>query len=1456
MTKFIELNRKFHDLTEQELAEPEILAQNEHKYSSLTGWTELLESDRVLLLAEAGSGKTLEMREQAARLALEGHCAYFTELTSLAVNCFTDLLSASDEKSFGNWKNHRSSPAWFFLDAVDELKLTNGKFELALKRLAKALDDNFHQVRVIISCRPNDWRPLLDKSSVQSGLPISRKPMQVRSLPPEELFLLPLREHRNKSGKTAPQETDARKKDQEFRTVILLPMNSQQIELFAESSGLPHPQAFLQEIENQNAWTFARRPLDLMELIGIWKSDGKLGTRAEQHEANVIAKLRDNPERPDNNTLSDEKAREGAERLALALTLTRNRTLRSHEQSLSGDRAEGVLNPATILTDWNPAERHALLRRALFDPATYGRIRFHHRSVQEYLAAGRLAAIASKGMPKPTLLRFFFAERYGEKVVIPSLRPVAAWMALYSEDVGRELTLREPEVLLSEGDPESLTVPARIELLRSFVSKYGTGGWRGLRISGDDARRLAHPDLAPVIRELWGSEPANEDVRELLINLIWYGRIEACCDQVLPAALNTSWRESHRIWAVRALIDCHKTESVVRVVQHILTQSNAWSAKMVCQLAPKLFPDFMTTDDLMLLMERTPEPADSLSGFKWNFFKIAENLRNSTKLATELRNRVADLIWRTRSADLTYYHIWGDFSYLAKGLSLLCSYQLAITSASVDSDLIYASVVALRFGRRDHLQDEEIDLLRLEIQKRENLRAPVFWAELDFMDAAVPEETNRDRFWNVNDNNLIGSISAADWPWLEAALKAESPSKRRPVALLHLLSLRCMRGQMEEDLTAIRDAVQDNPELLSLLEKETTSPEPNPAILESQRKAAKLKAEHEARETSRVGKWGVWREEVSRDPEKAFLPDKALCTIQNLYTWLSALHRNRSKNDVWDPDAVAGAFGADVAEKAEEALKALWRTIAPAQWSTRSEESRSGTPYVWLAGLCGLSAESRSAEWAFRLTPDEARNATAYATIEINSLASFIGDLVDAHPAVVKEVLGNELEEQFKLGGSCGYLPLLQNLTQADLNLKRLLTPRLISSLVGFPNNIPAESVPHWRHTLEESFSILEQSATDFEREALGEECLRRYNAGAANLLKLQWLRGLFRFDQERASNALLEALTSAVSPDVKSELLVEFTSLFGGRKNSLLKNTGLSISVSTLASLVRMAFSCVRCEDDQTHDGVYTPDERDNAETARNLLLSVLLDEAGPEAYEEILKLATGPALKHFPDRLRLMARKRAATDSEFTAYGPKDINLLESRYELPPHDRASLFRVMLDRLEDISYDVAHHDLTDRATLRTITNESEMQRVIALKMENKANKSYSVVREDEVADGKKTDIRLLTNGGGHKAVIEIKLADGRWSIADFERALNHQLVGQYLRHGTCKAGCLLLTYNGTKSYWQHPESKKRMNFQALIIYLNEKAEILEASLGYSILLKVVGLDLTDPVLVPAHKRK
>ncbi len=58
--RFIDLERRFHALTDVELTEPERLAAlSEDEFSPSSGWSELLEYGRVILLAEAGAGKII-----------------------------------------------------------------------------------------------------------------------------------------------------------------------------------------------------------------------------------------------------------------------------------------------------------------------------------------------------------------------------------------------------------------------------------------------------------------------------------------------------------------------------------------------------------------------------------------------------------------------------------------------------------------------------------------------------------------------------------------------------------------------------------------------------------------------------------------------------------------------------------------------------------------------------------------------------------------------------------------------------------------------------------------------------------------------------------------------------------------------------------------------------------------------------------------------------------------------------------------------------------------------------------------------------------------------------------------------------------------------------------------------------------------------------------------------------
>src|SRR5207245_5068616 len=103
-------------------------------------------------------------------------------------------------------------------------------------------------------------------------------------LPADEMFINALRLERGESLRDTNNEQDDPTGTEVVRTVILLPMSSRQIKLFAKQYGVHNASTFVAEINREDAWTFARRPLDLSELITTWNRLGRLGTRTEQHE--------------------------------------------------------------------------------------------------------------------------------------------------------------------------------------------------------------------------------------------------------------------------------------------------------------------------------------------------------------------------------------------------------------------------------------------------------------------------------------------------------------------------------------------------------------------------------------------------------------------------------------------------------------------------------------------------------------------------------------------------------------------------------------------------------------------------------------------------------------------------------------------------------------------------------------------------------------------------------------------------------------------------------------------------------------------------------------------------------------------------------------------------------------------------------------------------------------------
>ena len=1280
------------------------------------GWSELLEHRRIVLLAEAGAGKTTEMEERVKRLVQEGRFAFFLRLESLDKDPVVDILSSDEEERFEEWKLKDGAPAWFFLDAVDELKLTEGKLDRALRRVSKDIGGHIQRARVIISCRPSDWRPVTDLATVKHRLPVLTE-----------------------DGENSPSAA--------VETVAMLPMNDAQIERFAEQSGVIDATAFLEKIRRQNAWTFAGRPLDLSDLIGTWRSSGHLGTRSEQHETNVKGKLNDDPDRPDRGVLNDAMAQLGAERLALALALTRTRSIRSPERTSDIEREDGVLDAAQILHEWTEEERQALLRRALFDPATYGRVRFHHRSVQEYLAARHLRTLRERGMSTKALLRLLFAERYGVEVVFPSMRAIAAWLALWDDAVRKEVIKREPEVLLLDGDPETLDLATKSDLLRAFVARYGQGSWRGFRIEIDQLRRLAQPELAPVIRECWGNGPVNDDVRHLLVRAIWLGPVPGCADLALTVAFDATWSVADRIAAIRALVACGQDDPVRRIADDMLAQPEVWSDEIVWGVAADLFPGVLTVDELVALMEQTPEPANIVGGFGWTSLKIVETLNPCCESAVALRDQLTALIWEGRAETQEFYDIRGRFNHLAPALATLCERQLSAVPGQHDAALIRCCVIASRFCGDDWSAREPIGKLRQHFKVNPAGRSDAFWAELAFMDELVPAEDDWYRLHYAERHSLLGSLTERDRPWLLEGLADEGRPERRAVALLACIELWRMRGRVDSELGDVRARLRGDKELVRLFDEHTAPPKRS-ASIERMEIHQELQ---QSREVKCLEQRKAWCSRLISDPADAFSPEKRAATVRALYSWLSQRKRGSNSCNVWDKDALTQAFGREVADRAEAVFRTLWRKATPLLWSARPSTARNTVPWEWMYGFVGLSAEATTAGWADSLSSEEARTAVVYATIELGGFAAFIADLADSYPGEVRDVIGQELSAQLRIDGEDSYLPTLQGLVNAETKVKQLFIPHLLDELKSWPNVLTDEAGRHWAQHLDNVLYILGETTSGIDRAAIAQECINHYEANRAGPLAPVWLKGLFRFDAPKGIQILSETLTDGDDPALRKLAVELFATFFGEHHALVIELEVPAQQTQVIGQLVRLSHAFVRPTEDQVHDGVFSPNARDHAERARDAMLARLLNTPGAEARRAVLELARLEEFAHLRDRLRFLARQRAAADAEFAPFDTDAVSALENRYEAPPQDRDGLFALMMDRLEDIAHDLAYGDFTDRRTMQRIDEESEMQRMLARRLNERANGAYLVTREEEVADKKRTDIRLLALRGGEK---------------------------------------------------------------------------------------------------------
>ena len=122
---YIQINRTFHELAVDPGDDDNTALGRRTLNGQQLQWQDLLAHHRVVILSEAGSGKTQEIRHVARTLREEGKHAFFIRLEHVRSD-IEDAFEEGDHEEFKAWVGS-GEEGWLLRDAVDETPIPDPK---------------------------------------------------------------------------------------------------------------------------------------------------------------------------------------------------------------------------------------------------------------------------------------------------------------------------------------------------------------------------------------------------------------------------------------------------------------------------------------------------------------------------------------------------------------------------------------------------------------------------------------------------------------------------------------------------------------------------------------------------------------------------------------------------------------------------------------------------------------------------------------------------------------------------------------------------------------------------------------------------------------------------------------------------------------------------------------------------------------------------------------------------------------------------------------------------------------------------------------------------------------------------------------------------------------------------------------------------------------------------------
>lgn len=1173
----------------------------------------------------------------------------------------------------------------------------------------------------------------------------------------------------------------------------LKPLDLDDIRQFARHYSAPEIEPLIIEIQRANLMEMASRPFDLETLLSKWEADGQLGSRLESLQHMVDVRLDEiDPSRKQRQPLNKALARDGVRRLAAAVTLSGEAGVLvpdiTHEKV--GIDAEKVL------ADWhNPNDVRTLLERGIFNDILYGAVRFRHRDIRELLTAEWLYDLLQKGNSRRQIESLLFREQYGEKVVVPRLRPILSWLILFDESIRERALGLHPEIAVEGGDAACLPRPIRQGILNDIVNRIvADEDDRGARDNSAIAR-IAQNDLSDDTLRLIAEHRDNDDAIFFLGRLVWQGGMKNCIDSLISIATDPNRDIYPRIASVRAVATVGSQEQLKSLWVTISNQPDTIPRRLLVELLEETVIDGTTVELLLVSIEKlTPyeryeasELDQALHMFLDRFTALTAQERKPllTKLCIAFNNFLDREPYHERlecrvSTGFTW--LMGPANHVVE---ILVSDQAIACFDNAVTDILL-KIPALREWAGDQLNEHK-DELKALIPAWKEFNDVLFWRNIDEARTRLAKKDRRlTDSWEVQWMEHYWDFGSDSFYRVVEYIQTRELEDDKLVALSLAFRIYKQADNPTGWKTDLEQAVKGNEVLVHCLDQLLNPPvSEERERWEKKRLGRKRKREKERLEFERSR--SLWVKSLRENPEIVRDPPDFLQG-----DWSNDQYHLFCELNGSDWRVLIKEFGEKVALAFRDAAIKYWRIFTP---GLRSEGFDSLTsPYSLNFALAGLAFESSEVEsFPSQLTEVELLHALRYVIYELNSSPNWLETVFEARPHLVLESILKELSWEFdNIQPSKPVNYILSDIACSAPWIHAELTS-FIKKRISVTAQLGARVLSHCFKILEggqvtpEWFAGIAQSKIN-EPLCIGELPI--------------WYALWVDTDSEAGIAATKSWLESMEEQDATLAAEQFITQLLGGGQTRGV-GTGFN-SFKTgpfLKELYLMMHRYIRLGDDNNRgSGMYSPNIRDDAQDARNSLFSKLTEIPGKQTYIALQDLAKQhPSESHRPWMLK-QARKRAEQDADLEPWTASQVYNFSSCLKRVPTSHRQLFDLGLLHLNDFKDWLERGNDSLYETYQRVKDETEMRKVVAHCINTHAEGLYTCAQENELANSQRPDIWLQHPHINSPVPIELKLLDKSWSGPDLCERLRNQLAGDYLREETAGCGIFLLILTGANT--------------------------------------------------------